>query len=84
MKNSTEIELDDLQKEELEIKKCAHCDKELHINYFKVLENFLQVKFYTDPEGEDNMFCSEECVLKSLFVEEMTFGEEIGFKTGGI
>ncbi|MDT2848776.1 hypothetical protein P7H60_06345 [Vagococcus carniphilus] len=77
-----ESELKGLLEKNNNTKRCAHCDKELKENYFKVLENFLQVKFYTDPEGEDNMFCSEECVLKSLFVEEMTFGKEIGFKKG--
>lgn len=76
MLTEMEKELELLLEENNQKKYCAHCNTELEKRCFKVLENFLQVKFYTDPKGEDNMFCSEECILKSLFVEEIDFDEE--------
>lgn len=55
---------------------CACCGKEIgdttydatsKRGYYKVLDNYLQVKYF--DSNEDNVFCSEECVLKSLSVE---------------
>ena len=55
---------------------CACCGKEIgdttydatsERGYYKVLDNYLQIKYF--DSDEDNIFCSEECVLKSLSVE---------------
>ena len=62
---------------------CACCGKEIgdttydvtsERGYYKVLDNYLQVNYF-DSE-EDNIFCSEECVLKSLSVEFIYLEDE--------
>ena len=45
---------------------CAECGKVIEENYVMVGDNFLQVKYF--DEEEDNVFCSEECLCKSLSV----------------
>ena len=52
---------------------CAHCGAECEFEYYKVLDNFLQVKYF--DSDEDNCFCSQECfcefvMLDSFDVEE--------------
>lgn len=62
---------------------CAQCGKEIlskeeeplgEGGYYKVLDNYLQVNYF--DSNEDNVFCSEECVLKSLSVEFIYLEDE--------
>lgn len=47
---------------------CAECG-DLIMNYcYTIGDNFLQVRYFDDPEGLDNVFCSQECLCKSLSV----------------
>ena len=45
---------------------CACCGKEVEGEYLTVGDNFLQVKYFENDD--ENIFCSEECLLKSLSV----------------
>lgn len=54
--------------------KCANCGKEIVENYYKVGDNFLQVKYF-DEESE-NIFCSEDCLCESLSVIEVENNNE--------
>ena len=47
-------------------KVCATCGKEIEGDYYKCLDNFIQVKYFDNPEQEDNIFCSESCFCKAL------------------
>lgn len=51
---------------------CAECGKEIDTvnhGYYKVLDNFLQTKYFDEQDGSDNVFCSTECVTNSLSIE---------------
>ena len=55
-------------------KNCAQCYQEIDAvneGYFMVQDNYRQVKYFEDPEGNDNVFCCEQCVLDSLMVERV-------------
>ena len=55
---------------------CAQCGKECTNEYYKCLDNFLQVKYFDDEDC--NCFCSPECFCESLFLEsfEIEDGDE--------
>ena len=48
---------------------CIECGREIEKEYLTVLDNFLQVKYFEEIDGSDNIFCSEECLMKALSVE---------------
>lgn len=50
---------------------CANCHKEIHAGtpYFKVMDNFLQLRYF--DADSDNVFCSQECLCESLSVIEV-------------
>lgn len=47
---------------------CAKCGKRLDDEFLMVQDNFLQVKYFDDPDGLDNAFCSSECLMNALSV----------------
>lgn len=51
---------------------CANCGKKIENseNHYSFLDNYLQVKYF-DSE-KDNIFCSQECACKGLFLTEIT------------
>lgn len=51
-------------------KVCANCGMAIEGNYFKVGDNFLQVKYF-DDEDTENVFCSKDCLCQSLSVLEI-------------
>ena len=53
---------------------CAYCGKPIEKEYYKVLDNYLQIKYFETDEF--NIFCSEECVLKDLMVERFDVDEK--------
>ena len=63
---------------------CANCHKEIPAGtpYFKVMDNFLQLRYF--DADTDNVFCSQECLCESLSVIEVpndgskTLSEELG------
>lgn len=63
---------------------CANCHKEIpaYTPYFKVMDNFLQLRYF--DADTDNVFCSPECLCESLSVIEVpndgskTLSEELG------
>lgn len=51
---------------------CSVCGKKIGSHYYKVLDNYLQVKYFETDEL--NCFCSEECfhtyvMLEVIFTE---------------
>lgn len=50
---------------------CANCHKEIpaYTPYFKVMDNFLQLKYF--DADTDNVFCSPECLCEALTVIEV-------------
>lgn len=62
------------RKDSMKIKHCAYCEKEIDTvreGYVTCRDNFLQVKYFEDPDGRDNIFCSEECACESLMIERV-------------
>ena len=49
---------------------CANCGLEIEGSYYKVGDNFLQVKYFDDEETE-NVFCSKDCLCQALSVLEV-------------
>ena len=49
---------------------CATCGLDIEDNYYKIGDNFLQVKFFDDEETE-NIFCSKDCLCQALSVLEV-------------
>ena len=56
-------------------KRCAYCDSEIDGSYYKVGDNFLQVRYFDDEEVE-NVFCSKDCLCSSLSVLEIDEDDE--------
>ena len=55
---------------------CANCgsligEEKPHYSY---LDNYLQAKYFDDPDGKDNIFCCKECAGKALFLTEIETG----------
>lgn len=55
------------------VRYCAYCGKLIEGSFFRVCDNFLQTHYF-DSE-EDNCFCSEGCILDSMFVKEIDVDE---------
>lgn len=56
---------------------CVNCQSEiLDEEYLMLQENFLLVNYFDDPDGLDNIFCSEHCICESLFVAGVEILEE--------
>lgn len=57
----------------MKVRYCAECGCSLEegCDYYKVLDNFLQTKFF--ERNQDNIFCSKECLCDALSVESFTF-----------
>lgn len=49
-------------------KVCANCGIEIKESYYMVGDNFLQIKYFDEEDGSDNVFCSEHCLCKALSV----------------
>lgn len=48
---------------------CAECGVEVTTEYYKCLDNFLQVKYFEEQDESDNIFCSQECFCQSLILQ---------------
>ncbi|TYC49924.1 hypothetical protein ESZ50_04865 [Weissella muntiaci] len=58
---------EDLAKQlKLLLPNCAVCNNPITEEYLMVGDNYLQVKYFDDEES--NIFCSEDCLMKSLSV----------------
>lgn len=55
--------------EEIKELYCSECGTKIENNYYKCLDNFLQVKYF-DTE-EENCFCSEACFCKYLELTQL-------------
>lgn len=69
--------------EEPELKQCAECGKDIDPDdtYYIVGDNYLQRNYFDDPDGKDNIFCSKDCLLRSLSVLEFSGdGDNYGFE----
>jgi hypothetical protein len=53
--------------------KCANCGCYIENEYYKVLDNYLLVKYFDCDE--DNIFCSQDCLCESLSVEHIEIKE---------
>jgi hypothetical protein len=52
------------------MKQCAYCHKEIEKSYYSYTDNFLQLKYFDEIDGSDNIFCDTDCAGKALFLEE--------------
>lgn len=52
-------------------KYCSQCGCELGERIWRILDNFLQVKYFDEIDGSDNAFCSEECLLKAISAKDV-------------
>lgn len=50
-------------------KYCAECGAELGDEFWMIRDNFLQVKYFSDPNGADNAFCCDTCLCESIMAE---------------
>lgn len=57
-----------------EARYCATCGKEIEKSYIKVLDNYLQVKYF--DSDEINCFCCNECLCEFISAEEIYLDEE--------
>lgn len=48
------------------MKICAQCGNEILVGerYFKVCDNFLQMRYFDEEDESDNVFCSKACSKK--------------------
>ena len=53
---------------------CANCGCDCEDEYFKVLDNYLQVKYFDDDDC--NCFCSKECFCEFVTLESFDIDEE--------
>lgn len=56
------------------VKICAQCGKEIDPvkdGFVMCRDNFLQAKYFDCPDGEDNIFCSQDCACEALMIERV-------------
>jgi hypothetical protein len=63
--------------EELKEIDCAFCGLPIQKEVYRYMDNFLQLKYFEEPDGSDNMFCSMECAGNSLMLECFELPETI-------
>ena len=53
---------------------CAQCGNEIPVGerYLKVCDNFLQMRYFDEEDGSDNVFCSKDCLCEALSVIEFS------------
>jgi hypothetical protein len=66
---------------------CAHCGQEIrkrknergniYTGYYRYLDNFLQVKYFEELDGSDNVFCSRQCAGEALRLVYSELDEEV-------
>lgn len=69
--------------EEPELRQCAEYGKDIDPDdtYYIVGDNYLQRNYFDDPDGKDNIFCSKDCLLRSVSVLEFNGdGDDYGFE----
>jgi hypothetical protein len=54
---------------------CANCGVIITDELFVCNDNTMQVKFFQDIDGKDNMFCSESCFANFLSVDSYDVSE---------
>ena len=54
------------------MKICAQCGNDIPVGetYFKVCDNFLQMRYFDAEDESDNVFCSQDCLCEALSVME--------------
>jgi hypothetical protein len=57
------------------MKVCAECGQKIDGSFLKICDNFLQVHFFSELDGSDNLFCSSDCLMKALSVKEFEIEE---------
>ena len=66
------------------VKVCAVCGKEIDTvksGYITCRDNFLQVMYFEEADGSDNVFCSQECACESLMIEHVYDEKTVGRET---
>lgn len=48
---------------------CAHCGNVLEDEYATIRDNHLILKYFDYENGEDNIFCDNDCLAKALSAE---------------
>lgn len=48
---------------------CAYCKNDLENEYVTIRDNHLILNYFDYENGEDNMFCDNNCLARGLFVE---------------
>ena len=57
------------------MKICAECHSEIKETYYSYMDNFLQVKYFEEQDGSDNVFCSAACAGQALMLESFEIKE---------
>ncbi|MCH4010356.1 MAG: hypothetical protein LKE77_08365 [Companilactobacillus sp.] len=54
------------------MKTCAECSQSIGFGemYYSIGDNFLQFNYFEREDGSDNIFCSQQCLMDSLSVEQ--------------
>lgn len=47
---------------------CANCGEDLEDEFYYFSDNYLQIKYFDEPDGSDNAFCSKECACQALML----------------
>lgn len=63
-------------------KTCAVCNKDLDFSYYKCNDNFLQAKYFEEPDESDNVFCSIKCITAAFSIEEEYVEEDYEYDMG--
>jgi len=59
------------------MKVCANCGQIIEERFYMVGDNYLQVKYFDEEDGSDNVFCSRDCLCEALTVLEIELEEEM-------
>jgi hypothetical protein len=60
----------------MKTKECAYCHQDIKDEYYMFMDNFLQLKYFEEKDGSDNIFCSEHCAAQALMIESFYIEEE--------
>jgi hypothetical protein len=58
------------------MKNCVQCGEELTKEYYKCLDNFMQVKYFEADDQSDNVFCSHDCFARYMDLERIEIKED--------
>ena len=61
-----------MAKNKKESVKCAYCGNQIHDEYVMVGDNYLQVNYFDEQDGSDNIFCDSGCLAAALSYQSIS------------